>query len=375
MFKNILGQEKAISILTRAIENDKLANSYLFFGPDGVGKYTTALYFGMAINCHSRQEKMPCGICPSCKKFLSYTHPDFLYVFPFPLESNKPDISEVGEIRSTKTLEEYKDYIEKKINTPWRNFEFSKNVGIRIASIRMLEHKINLTPNEAIYKIFIVEDADQMTPQASNAFLKTLEEPPADTIIILTTSKPNSLLPTIISRCQQIPFRSIPKHVIEQRFEENKFLDEVEAKIYARIANGSMEKALCLAEEGRLQSRDQTIDLLKMVIAGNDVAFIDFSTQFRSTKSQSTLVEVISHLIIWISDISYFQHYPQEIINMDKTDMLETLYRLNPAVDEYASEFVVFLEEMLQRLDGHVNQQLIIIEIYNRLTKIFQQRK
>ncbi|MDO9576521.1 MAG: hypothetical protein Q7J16_01415 [Candidatus Cloacimonadales bacterium] len=370
MFKNILGQDKAISILTRAIENDKLANSYLFFGPDGVGKYTTALYFGMAINCLSRQEKIPCGICPSCKKFLSFTHPDFLFVFASP----KLDISVDGEIKSNKMLDEYNGYIENKMTTPWKEYSFSSGKGIRIESVRMLEHRINLTPNEGIFKIYIIEDADQMTTQASNAFLKTLEEPPADTIIILTTSKPNSLLPTIISRCQQIPFRSIPKHVIEQRFAENRFLDEVEAKIYARIANGSMAKALCLAEEGRLQSRDQTIDLLKMVINGNDVGFIDFSMQFRSAKSQSTLVEIISHLIIWISDISYFQNYPQEIINMDKTDMLETLYRLNPAVDEYASAFVVFLEEMLQRLDGHVNQQLIIIEIFNRLIKIFQRR-
>ncbi|MFC1898409.1 DNA polymerase III subunit delta', partial [Candidatus Cloacimonadota bacterium] len=111
MFKNILGQEKAISILTRAIENDKIANSYLFFGPDGVGKYTSALYFGMAINCHSKQKEMPCGICPSCKKFLSYTHPDSVYIFPSP----KLDISVDGEIKSNKMLTEYEAYLENKM--------------------------------------------------------------------------------------------------------------------------------------------------------------------------------------------------------------------------------------------------------------------
>jgi DNA polymerase III subunit delta' len=370
MFKKILGQNKAISILTRAIENDKLANSYLFFGPDGVGKYTAALYFGMAINCHSKQEDMPCGICPSCKKFLSYTHPDFLFVFPSP----KLDISVEGEIKSTKMLAEYEAYIENKINSPWKEYSFPGATGIQIGKIRMLEHRINLTPNEGKFKIYIVEDADQMNIKAANAFLKTLEEPPLDTIIILTTSRLNSLLPTIISRCQQVPFRAIPRYVIEQKFEEHDFSDEVEAKIYARIANGSMEKALCLAEEGKLQSRDQTIDLLKMVISGNDVGFIDVSMKFRSNKSQSSLTEIIAHLIIWISDISYFQNYPQEIVNMDKTDLLETLYQMNPAVDEYATEFISFLEEMLHRLEGHVNQQLISIEIYNRLTKIFQKK-
>ena len=93
MFSKIKGQDKAISILKRAIVNDKIANSYLFFGPDGVGKFTTALYFGMALNCHSTLEKRPCGLCPSCRKFLSYSHPDMIYVFP----TSKLDISLEGE--------------------------------------------------------------------------------------------------------------------------------------------------------------------------------------------------------------------------------------------------------------------------------------
>jgi DNA polymerase-3 subunit delta' len=370
MLRNILGQEKAVSILTRAIENDKLANSYLFFGPDGVGKYTAALYFGMAINCHSKQDHIPCGVCPSCKKFLSHTHPDSIYIFPSP----KLDISVDGEIKSNKVLKEYEDYIENKKETPWKDFAFSSGTSIRIESIRMLEHRINLSPNEGIFKIYIIEDADQMTTQAANAFLKTLEEPPTDTILILTTSRPNSLLPTIISRCQQVPFRSLPRYLIEKKLAENEPLEDVEVKIYARIANGSMAKALCLAEEGRLQSRDQAIEFLKMVMTKNDVAFIDYSSQFRSSKTQSILSEIISHLMIWISDISYFKNYPQEIINLDKTELLETLYRLNPNVDEYASEMTSFMEEMLQKLEGHVNQQLIIVEIYNRFSKLFQQQ-
>lgn len=371
MLRNILGQDKAVSILMRAIENDKLANSYLFFGPDGVGKYTVALYFGMAINCHSKQDKIPCGICPSCKKFLSYTHPDSVFIFPSP----KLDISIDGEIKSNKVLKEYEDYIENKIHTPWKDFNFSSGISIRIESIRMLEHRINLSPNEGKYKIYIIEDADQMTTQASNAFLKTLEEPPTDTILILTTSRPNSLLPTIISRCQQVPFRSLPRQSIEKKLAENKFLEDVEAKIYARIANGSMAKALCLAEEGSLQSREIAIELLKMIVNRNDAAFIDFSSQFRSSKTQSTLTEIISHLMIWISDLSYFRNYPEEIINLDKTDLLEAIYRLNPNVDEYASDITFFLEEMLQKIEGHVNQQLIIVEVYNRFSKLFQQQK
>ncbi|HPR18441.1 MAG TPA: DNA polymerase III subunit delta' [Candidatus Cloacimonadota bacterium] len=366
MLRKILAQEKAISILENSIRNERIANSYLFYGPDGVGKFTTALYFGMALNCTSTMEKRPCGLCNSCQKFLRLNHPDFLYIFPTP----KLDITLMGGIKSTKTLDEFNAYLENKRTSPWKEFFFSSGTGIRIESIRQLEYKISLSPNEATTKIFIIEDADQMTVQAANAFLKTLEEPPTDSVIILTTSKPNSLVPTILSRCQQVPFQAIPKKVIENRLLENKALDNVDARIYARIANGSLERALRLADEGRIQSREQTLDLLKLVITHNDLSFLDFALNYRSSKSQNILNEIISHLIIWITDLSYFHNDPQEIINLDKTDILETLYAMNPHVDEYAVDLISFLEDMQKKLDGHVNAELIIIEIYNRLCRI-----
>ena len=89
MFYRIKGQDRAIDILRRALKQDKVANSYLFYGPEGVGKFTTALFLGMAMNCHSTMDKRPCGVCPSCKKFLSFSHPDLIYVFPFPKEAQK----------------------------------------------------------------------------------------------------------------------------------------------------------------------------------------------------------------------------------------------------------------------------------------------
>ncbi len=370
MFEQIKGQEKAVSILKNAIETDKIAHSYLFYGPDGVGKFTTALYFGMAINCHATSDKRPCGSCPSCRKFLSFSHPDFLFVFPFPKEKDK-DITIDGEIKTEKILLEYEAYIENKIKTPWQEFHFSKNTGIRIASIRMLENRIKLSPNEGNYKIYIIENAETMVVQAANAFLKTLEEPPHDTIIILTTSKPNSLLPTILSRCQKVPFFQVPRKIIEKELEENKFLENIEAKMFARIAHGNMEKALQLAEKGTTDSRNETIEFLNILIAQDDLRFIDFANRYRTSKTQSQLTEIISHLIIWISDISYFKNFPSEIVNLDKTDMLETLYHQNPNVDEYAPEILEFLELMLKKLTGHVNPQLITVGIYNKLSEIF----
>jgi len=371
MFRNIKGQEKAISILQRAVENDKIAHSYIFYGPDGVGKFTTALYFAMALNCHATLDKKPCGTCASCRKFLSFSHPDFLFVFPFPKEANKPDITLGGEIKADKILEEYEAYIQNKIHTPWKDFYFSKKAGIRIASIRMLENRIKLSPNEGNYKVYIIENADMMQIQAANAFLKTLEEPPQDTVIILTTSKPNSLLPTILSRCQKIPFNSVPRAIIEQELIEKKYLENIKAKMLARLANGNMAKALGLADEGKIESLEMTTEFLNILISQNDLKFIDFSNQLKTNKTKALLLEIISNLVIWMSDLSYFKNFPVEIVNLDKTDILETLFTRNPDVDDYVADTIEFLEEMQKKIERNVNQQLVLIEIYHKMNEIF----
>jgi len=372
MFKKIKGQDKALDILQRALAQSKVANSYLFYGPEGVGKFTTALYLGMAMNCHSTLDKRPCGVCPSCTKFLSFTHPDLIYIFPFPQEKNKSDISVDGEIRTEKTLIEYKEYIQNKIETPWKKYFFSKNIGIRIASIRMLEHRILLSPTEGSFKICIIEDAETMTIQAANAFLKTLEEPPEDTIIILTTSRPNSLLPTIISRCQKLTFYPITKNKIEEKLLKQQTLEVFEAKMIARISNGNMEKALRLMEGGKIEIREHSLQFLNYVLTKDDLKFIEFSNQFRTSKNLTKLQELISQLIIWMSDLAYYKHQQSEITNLDKTEILEILYTRNPQVEDYAPELINFMEEMLQRLSGHVNSQLVIIKIYNRFINTFR---
>jgi len=369
MFNTIKGQDRALTILRRTIEKDKIAQSYLFYGPDGVGKFTAALYFGMSINCLATADKKPCGSCSSCTKFISFSHPDFIYTFPFPNPPNS-DISANGEIKSDTIFTEYQEYIKNKISTPWKEFFFTKNVGIRIGSIRMLEHRINLSPNEASRKIFIVEDADMMTRQAANAFLKTLEEPPADTVIILTTSRLSSMLPTILSRCQKIPFNPISKPVIEQVLLEHS-TEPLQAKIYSRISNGSMEKALRLAEKGRLETREHTLEFLNILINEKDLKFIEFSNNYRRSNTRSQLKEIIPHLILWIADLAYYKYDQDEIVNLDRTDLIEALYHKNPDIENYLSELTNFLEMMIGKIDANVNQQLILIEIYNVLKETF----
>ncbi len=374
MDRKIKGQNRAIELLEHALTENKVASAYLFYGPDGVGKFATALSFAQALNCVASKTKRPCGVCISCKKIANFTHPDLMHVFPFPMpDGSKGDISVQGEIRSEKLLKEFEEYIENKRTTPWKDYFFSKNSGIRIASIRMLEHRITLSPNEAKRKVYIIENAETMTNQAANAFLKTLEEPPDDTVIILTSSKPNSLLPTILSRCQKIPFQAISPKVIEEELLEKRFISPVQAKLFAKIAGGSMAKAFRLADEENTDTRNTSLELLQMIYNKNDLKFMEFAAKIGNKQHQALLNDIISQLIIWLSDINYLTYYPEGVVNQDRIELLESFYQLNPKIIDRTPELIEFLELMINKLAGHVNPQLILINVYNKFLETLHQ--
>lgn len=190
--KNIIGQEKAVEMLFGIIKRQKIATSYLFCGEPGIGKKTTAINFAKALNClkavtsNELKDKNKdsslvtqidaCDGCDSCIKIEAGTHPDFLLILP-------------------------------------------EERQIRIEEIRMIDDALSFKPFEGRKKIVVVDNADTMNISAANAFLKTLEEPPENSIIILISSKPDRLPDTIRSRCSRINFALLSsescRHVLE----------------------------------------------------------------------------------------------------------------------------------------------------------------
>jgi DNA polymerase-3 subunit delta' len=167
-FKDIIGQKKALRILQKTIERGRIPSSYLFAGESGIGKKYTAINLAKTVNCLETidSEQIPvdsCDECPSCKKIDAGVHPDYLLVSP-------------------------------------------EGSQIRIEEIRPVDNRLSLKPFEGRKKVVIIDDADTMNVYASNAFLKTLEEPPKDSLIILVSSKPDNLPDTIRSRCSRINF-------------------------------------------------------------------------------------------------------------------------------------------------------------------------
>ena len=351
-------------MLHSVIDNDKIGGSYLFYGAEGSGKFTTALYFAMAINCTG--DDKPCGHCNSCRKFLSFSHPDFIYLFPTPNMKFQID----GSIKEEKFLKEYEAFLESRRQTPWNTYAFSQKVEIRVDAIRMLIQRISRSANEAKYKVCILEAVDHMNRSTANAFLKTLEEPPKDTIMIITSSKPDFLLPTILSRCRKVPFLPLTVNDIQQELLEQHGVEATQARILARLANGNMEKALQLMQKGSTESRADSNTLKELIVAHDDLNFLDFLGKLRQNPP-SWLPEIIIHLQISLADIAFFEHNQEFLVNIDRTNLIEMMYHKYPNIDEQIWEEIRFLEDCQKKLKGNVNSQLVLIKIYNHLCNLF----
>ncbi len=207
-FKDILGHRRPITLLRRAIENEKVVNSYLFLGSEGIGKKFVALQFAKALNClgEGAERGDACDHCSSCKKIDHALHPDILVIEP-------------------------------------------EGQNIKVDQVRQLQRGLAYRPYEGKRRVCILTAADRMAPNMSNILLKTLEEPPLHTVIILLANNSALVLPTILSRCQPIRFNPLPVPLVSKWLTESKGFNEAEAHRLASLSEGSPGKALEIQEE------------------------------------------------------------------------------------------------------------------------------
>jgi len=215
-FSQIRGQERAIRFLRQVIAGGKIPHAYLFTGIPGVGKTTTAMALAQALNCREPKNQEGCGSCRSCKQIMNGHFPDLI--------SLKPD-----------------------------------NQNIKIDQIRELNRNLCFKPVTGPYRVSIIHQAETMTDEAANAFLKTLEEPPQGNVLVLKVTEPLDLLGTIVSRCQKIPFRPLTSIVIKELLMADFQLDEENALLLANLSEGSLGYAIDMWEGDFLPEREEAL--------------------------------------------------------------------------------------------------------------------
>src|SRR2546421_1586501 len=223
LFSDILGQDSAIQSLRDAHRADRMPHAMLFAGPVGVGKATTARALGALWLCEKPKADSPCGKCESCRLFDAGNHPDFHVI--------------------VKELIRYHD----RAGT-------SKGIDLSIHVIRPeLLDKAAMKPAMGRGKVFVIEQAELLNNEAANAMLKTLEEPPGRTIIMLLTDQPGLLLPTIRSRCRTIQFASLADDLVKSELKK-RGIDNGVAASAAKFADGSLGLNLKWINDGGIAS-------------------------------------------------------------------------------------------------------------------------
>src|SRR5918994_5379164 len=214
MFEQLVGNDHVKRLLMRTLESGRLPGALLFTGEEGVGKKLFAVELARALNCPAPKNNQGCGECGPCKRTANFNYPSASEAEDFKgiIWSDHPD---VGLVVAPKRL-------------------------LVVEQMRQIEREANFRPYEGKARLFLVEDADKLNDSSANALLKVLEEPPDTAHIVLLTSRPAMLLPTVRSRCQMIRFSPLKPQEIETYLVENKLAVAADACSRARLARGSL---------------------------------------------------------------------------------------------------------------------------------------
>jgi len=331
MWKNIIGQQRVKRVLKFALENDKLPSAYLFHGPEGVGKDATAIELAKTINClepiKSEEGIEACDNCFHCTTIDEFTSPLLHFVFAQAKDSDSSSTSSPKE----EEIEIVREQVAHKVEDHYYNLEIPKAHAIQIGQIRDLRLALTRSVSGGKKRVVIITEADMMNAQAQNAFLKTLEEPNPNTLIILTSSNITRFYPTILSRCQEIRFDILSSEEIREALMERNNLPEDQADFLSRLSSGSYSAAVALTGENVKEMRNQIVSFLRMGLSRsrrNALKEIDNflpKTTGGSFLEKRLAVEQRLHLLIlWLRDaLALSTDANEQIINLDQKADLE----------------------------------------------------
>jgi DNA polymerase-3 subunit delta' len=281
-FSELIGQERALDPLRAALARGALHHAYLFAGPEGVGKGTAARLLAQAANCERAQPGRerppmsvdPCGECLPCRKIARGVHPDVLTV------------------AEERTMARAGTWEPRAGRAPSRD--------IVVDQIRdVVDRRLSLRRLEARRRFVVLDPADAMNPQAQNALLKTLEEPPDDTTLVLVAAAADALLPTVRSRCLRVAFRPLPAALVEERLRAAGHAPAA-ARLAASLSGGSLGRALALDDQA-LADRSEAVERAAALDPDDARGWIAFAAA--RGKDREAARETCQLLLVWLRDV------------------------------------------------------------------------
>lgn len=314
-YDEILGQEKIKKHLMDITKSDSISHGYIFEGPKGTGKLKLASIFAQTILCLERDD-YPCSTCSSCIKAQAGSQPD-IHIMDYSENSIKrQDVDEIQEI-------------------------------------------VYVKPYESRKKVIILNDAHKMTVQASNTFLKTLEEPPEDTVIILITVNQSLIIPTLVSRCQTVKLDRISDSEVKRILVEEYEVDSQKAGLITGYSKGIVQRAVNILKEevNILQLRGEIVDMVDNILKSGKSTVFEYEKYF--DKHKDDIDDILEILMIWFRDLSFYKvGAMNQIINIDRMDLIEK--QSGKTDKKRCSEIYEVFQNTYDDVKSNVNYKLAI---------------
>jgi len=313
---NIVGHERAARSLRRAVETGSVSHAYLFTGPSGVGRTTMARALAAALLCQSERES-PCGACRACHLVASLSHPDLHIV-----ESEQP------------------------------------GSRLKIEQVRDLQRQLALTPVEGNWRVAILRRFEEATTSAANALLKTLEEPPPYVVLAVLASDASHLLPTIVSRCQQVSLSPLPVRVVRQALIKRWGADPDQAELLAHLSGGRLGWAVrTLKDDTALQRRAQRLDDLARLLTASTTERFRYAE--RIARDSDAVQETLDLWVGWWRDVLLLAAGADApLTNVDRQSVLRDHARRFGL--ERSAAMVEALRSAADRLQRNANARLTL---------------
>ncbi len=373
-WKNIIGQQQQIHVLQKALETGRFAHAYLFTGPEGSGKESVAFEIASLLNCRNsgqNNQAGSCGTCPDCMQIGSFMHPNIEYLFPVESALLDPgDSAKKENKRFTEAKERYDALLEKKQQNPYFAPAMERSMGILTEQIITLQHKALFMPNEGSKKLFIISQAERLHPSAANKLLKLLEEPPAHVVFILVSSRPETLLPTIRSRCQVLRFSRVTSKELRLWLQTNRpEIVDPELSFIVSFSRGNLRLAWELinnrsenpSETATILLRNQALDFLRHLLTPSRFHEAIISCEQNAKNlSRSDLTLFLAALLLFFQDANHRRINPdfQELNNPDISDAVNRFAKNFPNTDFF--QISTIAEDAIRAIERNANPLLVM---------------
>lgn len=332
MFDQLIGNDNVKKLLRRTLEARRLPGAMLFAGEEGVGKKLFALEIAKALNCRTPRGVEGCGVCPACNRISRFNYPQSAESDDWKkiIWSDHPD---VGMVVAPKRV-------------------------LIVDQMREIEGAANYRPFEGAARVFLVDDADKLNDSSANALLKVLEEPPHTSHLILITSRPAQLLPTIRSRCQMVRFAPLAAEEIENYLTQNKLAGANDARIRARVARGSLGRALSQDTDRFTSQRQSMLKVLKALATGDDrIQLLRSAEELNEARYKDEYEARLDILETLIRD-AWMLSLDAPTASVVNEDLLPQLKTIGQRLDrQRAGGWISQIEEMREQLIVNINRK------------------